>query len=169
MTLLRTFDRVLVKIETAFLVLFLAVMIVLSFSQVVLRNAFNTGLLWADPLVRHLLIWAGFLGAAIATHEERHISIDALTKFFSPKLKAIAQILTSLFAVIVCYYLADAALVFLRDEKAAGSEFVLSIPLWVAIIIIPAGYALMGVHFVVKIVENAGKLLSADSSGTTTG
>ncbi len=122
MTLLRALDKTLVKAETAFLVLFFAVMIVLSFSQVVLRNFFGTGFLWADPLVRHLVIWVGFMGAAIASHEERHISIDALTKFFSPRWKAIAQVLTSLFAVIVCYYLADAALTFLRDEKASGSS-----------------------------------------------
>lgn len=159
MTLLRSLDRFLVKAETVLLVAFLTAMILLSFAQVILRNVFDTGILWADPFVRHLLIWAGFLGAAIATHEERHIGIDALTKFFTPKLKTLAQIFTSLFALIVCYYLADAALVFLRDEKAAGSEFVLSMPLWVAIIIIPAGYALMGVHFVVKIIESIGKLL----------
>lgn len=159
MTLLRFLDKTLVKIETVFLVLFLTVMILLSFSQVVLRNFFDTGLLWADPLVRHLLIWAGFLGAAIATHEEKHISIDALSKFFSPRWKAISQIVTSLFAVIVCYYLADAALVFLLDEKAAESEVFLSLPTWVALIILPAGYALIAVHFIVKIVENAMKVI----------
>ncbi len=158
MTLLRALDKTLVKAETAFLVLFFAVMIVLSFSQVVLRNFFGTGFLWADPLVRHLVIWVGFMGAAIATHEERHISIDALTKFFSPRWKAIAQVLTSLFAVIVCYYLADAALVFLKDERSSGSEIFLSIPTWVALIVIPSGYGLMAVHFVVKIVENVMKL-----------
>ncbi|MEK7251176.1 MAG: TRAP transporter small permease [Bacteroidota bacterium] len=158
MTLLRALDKTLVKAETAFLVLFLANMIVLSFSQVVLRNFFGTGFLWADPLVRHLVIWVGFMGAAIASHEERHISIDALTKFFSPRWKAIAQVLTSLFAVIVCYYLADAALTFLRDEKASGSDFVLSIPTWVALIVIPTGYGLMAIHFVVKIVESVMKL-----------
>ena len=163
MTLLRLLDRTLVKIETVFLVLFLAVMIILSFSQVVLRNFFGTGFLWADPLVRHLLIWAGFLGAAIATHEEKHISIDALTKFFSRRWKAASQILTSLFAVIVCYYLADAALVFLRDEKARGEELLLSIPVWAAVMIIPTGYAMMAVHFIVKIVENALKLIGKET------
>ena len=160
MRLLRLLDNALVKIETVFLVLFLTVMILLSFSQVVLRNFFDTGFLWADPLVRHLLIWAGFLGAAIATHEDKHISIDALSKFFSPKWKAIAQVVTSLFAVIVCYYLAEAALVFLLDEKGAESEVFLSLPTWIVLIILPAGYALIAVHFVVKIIENAMKVFA---------
>jgi TRAP-type C4-dicarboxylate transport system permease small subunit len=158
MTMLRTLDRVLVKAEVILLVLFLSVMIFLAFSQVVLRNFFGTGILWADPLVRHLLIWAGFLGAAIATHEEKHISIDALSKFFSPRWKAVSQIVTSLFAVIVCYYLADAALTFLFDERDSGSDFVLGFKTWHAILILPAGYWLMGVHFIVKIIENLQRL-----------
>ena len=154
MTLLRSLDRFLVKVETAFLVVFLSVMILLSFSQVVLRNVWGTGFLWADPLVRHLVIWVGFLGAAIATHEERHISIDALPKFLSPRLKAAANILTSLFAIIVCYYLADAAWVFLKAERTSGDELMLSLPLWIAIVIIPSGYGLMVVHFIIRIVEH---------------
>jgi TRAP-type C4-dicarboxylate transport system permease small subunit len=160
MTLLRRFDRLLVKLETMLLVVFLSAMILLSFSQVVMRNVFGTGFLWADPLVRHLVIWVGFIGAAIATHEERHISIDALTKFLSPRLKAAANILTSLFAVIVCYFLADAAWVFLSDERTAGDELMLSIPLWLVILIIPGGYGLMIVHFLVRIAEHSMALFS---------
>ncbi len=163
MTLLRTIDRNLVKAETAFLVIFFGAMIVLSFTQVILRNFFGTGLLWADTLVRHLVIWVGFMGAAIATHEERHISIDALTKFFSPRWKAIAQISTSLFAIVVCYYLADAAMVFLQDERDSASELILSIPTWIALIVIPVGYALMAIHFLVKIIENVIRLLGKEA------
>lgn len=154
MKLLRTLDRVLVRVETAFLVVFLSVMILLAFSQVMLRNFLGMGFLWADPLVRHLVIWVGFFGAAVATHEERHISIDALTRFFRPRWKAIAHVFTSLFAVIVCLYLADAAWVFLLDEKSLGSAFMLNVPTWIALIVIPTGYALIAFHFLVKIADH---------------
>lgn len=152
---LRALDQFLVKVETVFLVLFLSIMILLSFSQVVMRNFWGIGFLWADPLVRHLVIWVGFIGAAIATHEERHIGIDAFSRFFSARWKHAVRILTSLFAIVVCYFLADAAWVFLVDEKASGSDFMLTIPTWIALIIIPTGYVLMGFHFIVKIVEHA--------------
>ena len=146
------------KVETALLVVFLSAMILLAFLQVLLRNFFGIGFLWADPLVRHLVIWVGFVGAAVATHEERHISIDALSRFFSPRWKAGAHALTSLFALVVCLFLADAAWVFLRDEKALGSDFMLNVPTWVALIIIPAGYVVMAIHFAVKIVQHVGFL-----------
>lgn len=158
MTLLRSLDRLLVKIETGLLVLFLSSMILLAFTQVVLRNVFGIGFLWADPLVRHLVIWVGFIGAAIAAHEERHIGIDAFSRFLSARWQDGVRIVTSLFAIIVCYYLADASWTFLVDEKASGSDFMLNVPTWIALIVIPAGYALMAFHFAVKIAEHAMKL-----------
>lgn len=167
MTLLRKLDRLFVKVETALLVVFLSTMILLAFLQVVLRNFLGIGFLWADPLVRHLVIWVGFIGAAVATHEERHISIDALSRFFAPRWKAAAHTLTSLFALVVCLYLAEAAWVFLQDEKALGSDFMLNVPTWIALIIIPSGYLLIAMHLAVKIVHHvmvlAGKAEGAAS------
>ncbi|MBD3163147.1 MAG: TRAP transporter small permease subunit, partial [Candidatus Eisenbacteria bacterium] len=53
-------------------------MILLSGLQVVLRNFFQIGLLWIDPLVRTLLLWVAFLGAFAAAGRARHIRIDVL-------------------------------------------------------------------------------------------
>jgi TRAP-type C4-dicarboxylate transport system permease small subunit len=150
MSFLRQFDRWLKRIEVGLLVVFLSAMVLLSFTQVILRNLFDTGLLWADPIVRHLVIWGGFTAAAIAASEGRHIGIDALTKFFSNRLKAISQIVTNAFAAVVCWILADAAWTFLLAEKEAGGDIVLSIPTWIAILIIPVGYILMAVHFLIR-------------------
>ncbi|MCK7524997.1 MAG: TRAP transporter small permease [Ignavibacteriales bacterium] len=62
-------------------------MVLLAFAQVILRNVFGTGLVWGDTIVRHMVLWAGFVGGALASYEGRHISIDALTKFFPPRVK----------------------------------------------------------------------------------
>ena len=153
MSILRALDRTLMRIEGILLVVFLGAMVVLAFLQVVLRNLFGTGLLWADPLVRHFVLWAGFLGGAMATSGDRHISIDALTRFLSVRVKAGMHVVTNLFAAIACSYLADAALTFILSEKSAGSTTVLDIPVWLGAAIVPAGYALMAFHFMVRTVE----------------
>jgi len=154
MKLLLGLERLIVRIETAFLVLFLSVMVGLSFAQVLLRNLFDTGLLWGDPLVRHLVLWVGFAGAAIATSEERHIGIDALSKFLSPRGKSASRVITNAFALIVCYLLADAAYSFFLEEKEAGGMLVLDIPSWVGLVVVPPGYALMGFHFLLRLVQS---------------
>jgi TRAP-type C4-dicarboxylate transport system permease small subunit len=151
---LRALDRILVRVEEVLLVLFLGTMVLLAFTQVMLRNLFGTGLLWADPLVRHFVLWSGFLGGALATSAERHINVDALTRFLSPRIKAGTQVLTNLFAGVACFFLAQAAWAFTLSEQAAGSTTVLDIPVWVAALIVPGGYGLMMLHFVLRSVEN---------------
>jgi TRAP-type C4-dicarboxylate transport system permease small subunit len=153
MKILRSVERVLVRIEEALLVLFLGAMVILAFTQVVLRNAFGTGMLWADPLVRHFVLWSGFLGGALATSAQRHISVDALTRFLGPRIKAAVQALTSVFAAVACSALAQAAWVFLVSERTAGSTTVLEIPVWVGVSVVPAGYLLMALHFLLRAIE----------------
>jgi C4-dicarboxylate transporter DctQ subunit len=155
MKFLRALSNLLARIETVLLVAFLSVMVVLAFGQVVLRNVFGTSILWIDPLVRQTLLWAGFIGAALATHEDRHISIDAFTKFLSPETKSIVKIVTSLAAAIGAFFLAQAAWGFLREEIASGDKMFFGIPTWVGLLILPVGYGLIMLHFLITAAEHA--------------
>lgn len=157
---LRALDRLLVRVETIFLVVFLSLMVLLAFVQVLLRNVFDGGIIWGDPLVRQMVMWSGFMGAAVAASQDRHISIDALTQFMKGRAKDIVRVVTSLFASVVCYYLADAAWVFLLDEKQSGGELIAGIPSWIGLIIIPAGYLLLMVHFVLNAIEHGARAVA---------
>jgi TRAP-type C4-dicarboxylate transport system permease small subunit len=108
---------------------------------------FGVGFLWGDPLVRQMVLWSGFMGAALATHHNRHISIDALSKYLPVRLKALVGVVTSLFGAVVCWYLASAARTFLLEEKEAGADMVFSLPAWIGLVIVPAGYGLIALHF----------------------
>ena len=154
MRLLRGIDRLLVRVETVLLVLFLGTMVLLAFAQVVMRNFLGAGFLWGDPLIRQMVLWAGFIGAAVATSEDRHISIDALTKFFPPRLKSLVKVLTSLAAAVITWYLASAALTFLADERGTSSTIIEGLPSWIGLLVIPAGYVLIAVHFVIVALQN---------------
>jgi len=107
-----------------------------------------------------MVMWSGFMGAAIAASQDRHISIDALTKFIKGRVKDIVRVITSLFASVVCFYLAQAAWVFLQDEKQSGGDLIAGIPSWIGLIIIPVGYWLLMVHFALNAIEHAGDAIS---------
>ncbi len=150
MKTLRTLDSFLNKIEATFLIIFLAIMVVMAFLQVVLRNAFSAGIIWADILLRHLLLWIGFIGAALATSEGRHINIDALRRFLSPKVRSAVDVITDLFAAAMCALLARASVTFLQFEIADKHKVYGDIPTWYAQVIIPVGYGLLVIHFLVR-------------------
>ncbi|MFZ0392023.1 MAG: TRAP transporter small permease [Calditrichia bacterium] len=152
-TLLKKIDSSLAVFENGMIILVLSVMVLLSFLQVLLRNFFDTGLLWGDIFLRHLVLWVGFIGASLATRENKHINIDILTRFLPEKLLPAARIVTYLFTAFICVVLAKAAWVFVSYEKEFGTTLFSDIPAWIIQVIIPAGFALMALRFILKILE----------------
>ena len=159
MKILKSIDSTLNKIEGAVLVSLLLVMLFMAFGQVVLRNFFSGGIVWGDILLRHLVLWIGFLGAALATSGERHINIDILTRYLPGWLKGIVSALSSIFAAIICFLLFQASLTFIEFEIANKSTTFADMPSWYVQIIIPVGYGLLVFHFIVRAILDAGKAL----------
>jgi TRAP-type C4-dicarboxylate transport system permease small subunit len=155
MKTLKTLDLTLNKIEGALLILMLSIMVLVAFGQVMLRNVFHTGINGADILLRHLVLWIGFLGAAIATSEKRHINIDALRRFLSPRIRASVDVLTDLFAAVICFLLMNAARVFVQAEMTDGRMVYQNIPSWYVQVIIPVGFGLLVVHFTIRAIIRA--------------
>ena len=58
------------KIEDWFLVVMLGVMVLLAVVQIFYRNVFGIGLLWADPMLRIMVLWVALAGAVIATRTD---------------------------------------------------------------------------------------------------
>ena len=57
---------------------FLAVMIILVFTNVVLRYVFSTGFEWSEEIARFCFIYLVYLGAIGAMRENQHLIIDSL-------------------------------------------------------------------------------------------
>ena len=150
-------DRV-ARAEESLICLFLLAMILLAFLQVAARNLFSTGILWADSFVRILLLWVGLLGAALATRLNQHLSIDVFTKFLGGRSRRLIGVFVKLFAGIVCLYLFNAAVGFIRLEKEAGSEFFTSVPNWSVELMIPIALVLMPFHFFVSVLNDLHEL-----------
>ena len=148
-------DRFLVRIEKAGIVLTLSVMVGLSFLQVVLRLFFSTSLLWADTFLRHLVLWAGLLGACIAASEGNHFSIDFLKKTLPEKFLRPLSYLINALASGILFILTRSAWAYFKDDLQTGSIlFSLSnigVPSAWMTAIIPVGFFLLGIHFILRI------------------
>lgn len=145
-------NNAIAKGEGAVLSLCLFFMIAIAFLQVVMRNFFSSGFVWADLIVRNLMLWVGFFGATLATKQGTNLTIDILSKSLPPRLKHWVAILISLFAMTICGALAKAAVDFVRTEAESGSEFLAGIPLWWTQLIIPATFVLIFFHLLVRLI-----------------
>ena len=151
--------RALALVEDFILAAMLAAMIALSFSQIVLRNIFESGLIWGDSLVRVMVLWICLIGALSAGRDGKHISIDVISRFLPEKGKAAADAVTQLFTAAVCLLLAWHSLALVRLEYQDGYMAFASVPAWVCEAIIPIGLAGLGLRYLVHTGRSLARLI----------
>ena len=143
--------------EDALLVLLLAAMIVLAGAQIVLRNLFESAIVWADPLLRVGVLWVGMIGAMVATRGDRQISIDAVSKFLPPRTKAGIRVVTDIFTAVVSAVVAWSAYRLMLEDRAAGGLTIGFVPVWICETVIPVAFAVIALRYLGYAVRHARK------------
>jgi TRAP-type transport system small permease protein len=85
--------------------LFLAIMVVLVFGNVVLRYAFNSGITVSEEVSRWLFVWLTFLGAIVAMREHGHLGVDSLVKRLPASGKKACLIVSQVLMLYVTWLL----------------------------------------------------------------
>ncbi len=149
--------RLLLRCEDLLLVGMLCGMILLAMLQIVLRNLWNTSLVWGDPSLRIAVLWVTLLGAMAATRERHHIHIDLISRLLPPRARAYTRVLTDLFSSLICGVLAWVSGRFVLYEWQDGNILFASLPAWAGEIILPIGFAVMSLRFLASAVADLGK------------
>lgn len=129
--------------EISLITLFLATLVFFGGLQIILRNFFHKGIVWADPLMRHIVLWLGCLGGVMATSRMRHINIDILTRALPKRFKPLRSQIICLATALAASVLSFGALKLVLDERSFGSTEFLGIPTWMLEAILPIAFALI--------------------------
>lgn len=144
-------DRLGRNIEIVLLSLTVGSMITLAAAQILLRNLWGGGIAWADEVLRILVLWAAMLGAVAASREQRHVSIDALSRYLPSTWHRAVVRLTSVFTAMVCFVLAWYSWLFVADSLEAADRVLNgAVPAWVVQAILPVGFALIGYRYAIS-------------------
>jgi len=147
---LRKLDQLLRYVENAVLTFLLGGTILLAVAQIGLRNFADSGFQWADPLLRILVLWLGLVGAIAATRDGKHINIDILSKYVAGRWQAATNVVTELFAAVICAVVGYFSYSFVLGEAEFGLTGPGDIPIWVYQSIIPAAFVLIALRFLVR-------------------
>lgn len=161
---LRRWDDAIARWEKALVAVMLSTMIILALLQVLLRNAFATGISWGDPLVRNLVLWVGFIGATMATKEGKHINLDVVSRWIGGGGLWLVHAVVHFSSFCVCAILTYAALLFVINEARSGAVTFLMVPVWVPELVLPVTFGLMTLRFGLA---SATALATHRSSGST--
>ena len=120
---------------------------IVAVAQILLRNLFSISLLWADPVVRMLVLWTAFMGALVAARENGHLRIDALLRLLPSGKRRYVDVAVHLFNAAVCGLLAGIAVEFVHDEYTYGMRGALDLPSWIYQLIFPLAFGVMSWRF----------------------
>jgi TRAP-type C4-dicarboxylate transport system permease small subunit len=152
------------RIEDSLLAIILLAMLLLASSQIFLRNLLDIGLFWADPLLRNMVLWLGLLGATAASRDNKHITIDVLTRILPVWARKQAHIFTSLFTATVTAIIAYHATRFVYMEFQSNTTTVAGIPTWIFESIIPIAFSFITLRYLIHFYQRVLALRETEPS-----
>ena len=139
---LRACDRALGLAEQAALVGLLLFIVCVATATVAIH------LTWADEAIRYGVFAMAMLGGAYATHHQRLLSMDVLSRVLSPRGKALLRVALSLFTLAMTAVLLQGGLQILSLQQQAPQTGTISTV--VPAMCIPIGMALIAVHLTLQ-------------------
>ena len=133
----------------------LLAMVILSSLQIALRNFWESGILWIDPLLRHLVLLLAFIGALAATGAKRHVQINVLGRLLRGGWSRVGGAAVALLGMAICLALARASLDLLAEEIPMAEVAFLGVPTSTVIGVFPVSFLGMALRMALLVFEEA--------------
>lgn len=136
------------RVESGLAGLSLALMAILPLAEAGLRAVFGVGIPGSLPFVQHLTLWVTFLGAALATREDKLLTLATGEFLPEGRWREAARIGAYSVAAGITTLLARASWDLVVIERQAGTEVAVGLPVWVAQLAMPIGFVLIALRLV---------------------
>jgi TRAP-type C4-dicarboxylate transport system permease small subunit len=119
----------------------------LAVGQIAMRLFFSTGFIWADELVKLIVLWIALVASIAASRSDRHLRIDVLSHFVAAKYARFPRLIVDLFAAFMCGVLAWQSWRYLQLTIEFEDTVLINLPAWIAYALLPLSFALMCYRF----------------------
>lgn len=143
-------------LERGLISLCFVALLLLALVQILARNLFDTGFIWADDAIRVLVLWVAMLGALYATKQAKHITIDVASRFLPDGFAVWLRRGLYLMTAVVCLVAAWHSWLFVMMEMEYPEVAFLNVPVWLCEIIIPLALLGMALRFILLIFIGVG-------------
>ena len=137
-----------VRFIEALLVFLVLASVAIGMAQVILLR-FGKALSEIKHLSRLFVLWLTFLGAAVATHRQKHIRIDVLANILSERLGRILLVLVNLVGLVLAlfFFLGGREYFFQREGGWSFEDN----PLWDVAMMV--GFGLVALQFALRVLD----------------
>lgn len=143
-------ERIFVAVNRWALILILAAMSVIVFTNVAMRYLADYSFVWAEELARYLMIWMTFLGAGLVLRFGGHVGIDSIHHVLPRRVAQVlrvglALLMTAFFAAMGWHGLDYMEIAQYQTTPALG------LPFSYVYAVFPVGFGLLIVHLLLII------------------
>jgi len=125
-----------------------------SIAQKIFPKFRLTGISGAYPIIQHLVLVLGLLGAALAARDNRLLSLTAVTSFLKGKWKTLATLFSVSFAAAITAILSLSGWEFVMSQKTGGNVIAWGMPVWVVCLSLPAGFGMVAARMLWNSFDN---------------
>ena len=129
-------------------------MAALPLLEALLRVTTDSGLPGSLPIVQHLTLWVTFLGAALAAREGKLLALATGELIPEGRWRSMSRVFAGAVAAGVSIMLAKAAWDLMLIERQAETTVALGIPVWLAQVVMPAGFTVIALRLVWRSAES---------------
>ena len=142
--LLRRIDGYLGLGEQVIVVALLAVVVVTSITNEMGGDYGDDG----TTVIKYSVFAIAMIAGAYATHQRRLLSLDLVSRFLSPRPRAVLRVVLALFAIFIAAVAVWGGLEIYDAVKGETKGF---IPIKVPALFIPIGFVLIGIHLTIQV------------------
>ncbi|MAY85528.1 MAG: hypothetical protein CML02_02190 [Pseudooceanicola sp.] len=167
----KTRPRSLVQRGRSWIRLFLGTLMIVSvainFSNVIARYILQAPIFWAETIITYIMLWSAFIGAALITLDDKHLSIDLVASVFPRRSRSVvlacsAACLLAVALIVVPQSWQATEMLVRNDQRTAVEGLPLAIPNAALLV----GFGLMALAGVYQLVAKVRQALSPQDDAT---
>jgi TRAP-type C4-dicarboxylate transport system permease small subunit len=169
--LIKKIGNIFDTIEKNALIIALAIMVIVIFTNVVMRYIFNSSLSWSEEFARYLFVWFSWIGVSAGVKDNEHLRVEFLSMALVKKgfikadeaIKIIVALIWLATSWIVAYYGLEVITAQIEMHVLTPA---MRIPVWTAYLSIPACSFVVGIRLILNIIVSAKVVLGKSISGS---
>ncbi len=104
------------------------------------RLTVKASLPWTEELARYCFVWMAFVGVSLGVKRSKHMNVDLINKFISPKVQNIIGIICDLLFAAMCFYIVFYGYKFVAKLHGFGQKSGgMGIEMWLVYAAAPVG------------------------------
>lgn len=154
------------RVATTIAASFMFVIMIVVFSDVIMRYVFNRPFSWAyDLIALYLMTGVFFLVLSSAYAEGAHVSVDILQQRFPPAAIRLTELVTGAIGFVIFALIAYLGFVRAADSLRASDVLAGAIPwpMWPSIGLVPLGAGLLALRLALQFIGNALSLVTGQN------